>query len=86
MTHSNRVRLSKLSIGLIVALAAAPAFAQSPLIDDDGRITGADGQSVSGAQVHDRATESGSVSNASPTTRGTIRGARSARAARTRSP
>src|SRR5690606_40995807 len=29
MTHRNRVRLSKLSIGLIAALAAAPVFAQS---------------------------------------------------------
>ena len=29
MTHPNRVRLSKLSLGLMVALAAAPVFAQS---------------------------------------------------------
>ena len=35
MTHTHRARLSKLSLGLIVALAAAPAFAQDAPARDD---------------------------------------------------
>lgn len=64
MNHTNRLRLSKLSIGLIVALAAAPAFAQSTASGINGRITGGDGAPVSGAQVTIRHVDSGSVSNA----------------------
>ena len=61
MNHSNRLRLSKLSIGLIVALAAAPAFAQSTASGINGRITGSDGAPVGGAQVTILHTESGST-------------------------
>lgn len=64
MTHPNRVRLSKLSLGLIVALAAAPAFAQSTSSGVGGRIVGADGQPVAGAEVTITHTESGTVSRA----------------------
>src|SRR3546814_10705840 len=41
MNHS-RLRLSKLSLGLIAALAAAPAFAQSTSAGIGGQVTGAD--------------------------------------------
>ncbi|HJR72157.1 MAG TPA: TonB-dependent receptor [Luteimonas sp.] len=64
MTHHNRVRLSKLSLGLIVALAAAPVFAQSTSSGVGGRILGADGQPVAGADVTITHTESGTVSRA----------------------
>lgn len=64
MTHHNRVRLSKLSLGLIVALAAAPVFAQSTSAGVGGRVTGADGQPVAGAEVTITHTESGTVSRA----------------------
>src|SRR3546814_1467536 len=50
MNHS-RLRLSKLSLGLIAALAAAPAFAQSTSAGIGGQVTGADGQPVAGAEV-----------------------------------
>ena len=39
MTHRNRIRLSKLSIGLIAALAAAPVFAQSTSAGVGGLVT-----------------------------------------------
>jgi Carboxypeptidase regulatory-like domain len=61
MTHS-RLRLSKLSLGLIVALAAAPAFAQSTSAGVGGTVTGADGQPVAGAEVTITHVESGTVS------------------------
>ncbi len=64
MTNRNRVRLSKLSLGLAVALAAAPAFAQNTTAAVGGRIVGADSQPVTGAQVTIVHTPSGSVSNA----------------------
>ena len=38
MTPKHRVRLSKLSLGLIVALAAAPAFAQSTSAGIGGQV------------------------------------------------
>src|SRR3546814_7482270 len=41
MNHS-RLRLSKLPLGLIAALAAAPAFAQSTSAGIGGQVTGAD--------------------------------------------
>src|SRR3546814_13622308 len=50
MNHS-RLRLSKLSLGLIAALAAAPAFAQSTSAGIGGQVTGAAGQPVAGAEV-----------------------------------
>lgn len=70
MTHNNRVRLSKLSLGLIVALAAAPVFAQSTSAGVGGRILGADGQPVAGAEVTITHTQSGTVSRALTDTNG----------------
>ena len=64
MINRNRVRLSKLALGLAIALAAAPAFAQNTSSALGGRISSADGQPVAGAQVTIVHTESGSVSNA----------------------
>ncbi|TKR31005.1 TonB-dependent receptor [Luteimonas gilva] len=64
MTHTNRVRLSKLSLGLIVALAAAPVFAQSTSSGIGGRVVGADGAPVAGAEVTITHVESGTVSRA----------------------
>ena len=64
MKHLNRARLSKLSLGLIVALAAAPAFAQSTSAGVGGQVTGAGGQPVTGAEVTIVHTESGTVSRA----------------------
>ena len=51
MTHQNRVRMSKLTLGLLAVLAAAPAFAQSTSAGIGGRVVGADGQPVAGAEV-----------------------------------
>jgi outer membrane receptor for ferrienterochelin and colicin len=62
MNHSKRLRLSKLSIGLIVALAAAPTFAQSTSAGVGGQVVGADGQPVAGAVVTIRHAESGTSS------------------------
>jgi len=64
MTNYNRVRISKLAIGLAIALAAAPAFAQNTTSALGGRISGASGQAISGADVVITHTESGSVSHA----------------------
>ena len=64
MNHPNRVRLSKLSLGLLLALAAAPAFAQSTSAAIGGQVVGSDGQPVSGAEVTITHTESGTVSRA----------------------
>ncbi|MGY0559136.1 TonB-dependent receptor [Luteimonas sp. A277] len=65
MTPKHRVRLSKLSLGLIVALAAAPAFAQSTSAGIGGQVVGSDGQPVAGAEVTILHTESGTVSRVS---------------------
>ena len=64
MIQPNRVRLSKLSLGLLVALAAAPVFAQQTSAGVGGRVVGADGQPVVGAEVTIVHTESGTVSKA----------------------
>ncbi|NYZ62733.1 TonB-dependent receptor [Luteimonas deserti] len=64
MTHMHRARLSKLSLGLIVALAAAPAFAQNTSAGVGGQVFGTGGQPVAGAEVTIVHTESGSVSRA----------------------
>ncbi|MFT4178457.1 MAG: TonB-dependent receptor [Thermomonas sp.] len=64
MTYPNRVRLSKLSLGLMVALAAAPVFAQSTSAGVGGQVVGADGQPVAGAEVTITHVESGTVSRA----------------------
>ncbi|NZA26297.1 TonB-dependent receptor [Luteimonas sp. SJ-92] len=61
MTHKHRVRLSRLSLGLIVALAAAPAFSQSTSAGVGGQVVGSDGQPVAGAEVTIVHTESGTV-------------------------
>ena len=65
MTPKHRVRLSKLSLGLIVALAAAPAFAQSTSAGIGGQVVGSDGQPIAGAEVTILHTESGTVSRVS---------------------
>ena len=64
MTHRNRIRLSKLSIGLIAALAAAPVFAQSTSAGVGGLVTDSTGQPVAGAEVVITHVESGTVSRA----------------------
>jgi hypothetical protein len=64
MTNRNRVRLSQLSLGLAIALAAAPAFAQNTTSAVGGRIVSSDSQPVSGAQVTIVHAPSGTVSNA----------------------
>lgn len=51
MTYSNRIRVSKLSLGLIVALAAVPVFAQQTAASLGGRVAADSGQPVAGAQV-----------------------------------
>ena len=58
------LRLSKLSLGLITALAVAPAFAQSTSAGVGGLVTGADGQPVADAEVTITHVESGTVSRA----------------------
>src|SRR3546814_3467966 len=63
MNHS-RLRLSKLSLGLIAALAAAPAFAQSTSAGLNGLVTSADNQPVANAEVTITHVESGTVSRA----------------------
>ncbi len=64
MNHPNRVRLSKLSLGLMLALAAAPAFAQSTSAGVGGLVTDAGGAPVAGAEVTITHVESGTVSRA----------------------
>ncbi|MCD9045887.1 TonB-dependent receptor [Luteimonas sp. MHLX1A] len=64
MSSKHRVRLSRLSLGLIVALAAAPAFAQSTSAGVGGQVLGPNGQPVIGAEVTIVHTESGTVSRA----------------------
>lgn len=64
MKHPNRARLSKLSLGLMVALAAAPVFAQSTSAGVGGQIVSAGGQPVAGAEVTITHVESGTVSRA----------------------
>ncbi|RDY67074.1 TonB-dependent receptor [Lysobacter soli] len=64
MTHPNRVRLSKLTLGLLAALATAPVFAQATSAGVGGRVIGADGAPVAGAEVTITHVESGTVSRA----------------------
>jgi outer membrane receptor protein involved in Fe transport len=64
MNQSRRLRLSKLSLGLVVALAAAPAFAQSTSAGVGGLVTDNGGQPVVGAEVTITHVESGTVSRA----------------------
>lgn len=64
MTDSRRLRMSKLTLGLVAALAAAPAFAQSTSAGVGGVVTGASGQPVPGAEVTIVHVESGTISRA----------------------
>ena len=63
MTNRNRFRLSKLSLALVVALAAMPALAQNTTSALGGRISGSDGKPVAGADVAIVHTPSGTVSH-----------------------
>ncbi|MFC0678900.1 carboxypeptidase regulatory-like domain-containing protein [Lysobacter korlensis] len=78
MTHSNRVRMSRLTLGLLVALASAPAFAQSTSSSIAGQVVDASGQPVAGAQVTILHTESGTTSRVTTDANGryTARGLR----------
>ena len=64
MTQPRRLRMSKLTLGLVAALAAAPVFAQSTSAGVGGLVTH-DGQPVVGAEVTITHVESGTVSRAS---------------------
>lgn len=64
MTQSNRVRMSKLTLGLLAVLATAPAFAQSTSAGVGGLVTDGSGTPVAGAEVTITHVESGTVSNA----------------------
>ncbi|KAB8196952.1 Oar protein [Lysobacter maris] len=64
MTHNNRVRLSRLTIGLLAALATAPVLAQSTSAGVGGTVTDVSGQPVAGAQVTIRHVDSGTVNYA----------------------
>ena len=63
MNHP-RIRMSKLTLGLIAALAAAPAFAQSTSAGVGGQVMNNGGQPVAGAEVTITHVESGTVSRA----------------------
>ncbi|MBA8680436.1 TonB-dependent receptor [Stenotrophomonas tumulicola] len=58
------LRMSKLTLGLVAALAAAPAFAQSTSSGVGGQVTSNAGAPVVGAEVTITHTESGTVSRA----------------------
>lgn len=64
MTHPNRVRMSKLTLGLLAALATAPVFAQATSAGVGGVVTRTDGQPVAGAEIVITHVESGTVSRA----------------------
>ena len=64
MTPSARHRMSKLTLGLVAAIAVAPVFAQSTSSGVGGVVTGADGLPVVGAEVTITHVESGTVSRA----------------------
>ena len=64
MTDHRRLRMSKLALGLVAALATAPAFAQSTSAGVGGLVTGNSGQPVAGAEVTITHVESGTVSRA----------------------
>jgi hypothetical protein len=63
--NQTRFRMSKIALGLVVALAAAPSFAQSTSAGVGGLVTDNSGQPVSGAEVIITHVESGTVSRAS---------------------
>lgn len=63
MITQKQIRLTKLALALSIALSAAPTFAQNTTSAIGGRVAGADGRPVAGAQVSIQHVESGSVSN-----------------------
>ena len=63
MITQKQIRLTKLALALSIALSAAPTFAQNTTSAIGGRVAGADGRPVAGAQVSILHTESNSVSN-----------------------
>ncbi|MBB1088051.1 TonB-dependent receptor [Lysobacter sp. SG-8] len=64
MSRCHRVRMSRLTLGLLAALAAAPAMAQSTSAGIGGLVTDGSGQPVQGADVTITHVESGTVSRA----------------------
>lgn len=62
MNRTHTLRRSKLALGLIAALAAAPVFAQSTSSGVGGVVTDASGQPVIGAEVTITHVESGTIS------------------------
>jgi hypothetical protein len=64
MNHNRHFRMSKLALGLVVALAAAPSFAQSTSAGVGGLVTNNSGAPVTGAEVVITHVESGTVSRA----------------------
>nr|WP_269450828.1 TonB-dependent receptor [Stenotrophomonas sp. MMGLT7] len=64
MNHPRRIRMSKLTLGLVAALATAPVFAQSTSAGVGGLVTTSGGQPVAGAEVTITHAESGTVSRA----------------------
>ena len=64
MNQSRHLRKSKLALGLVAALAAAPVFAQSTSAGVGGVVTDASGAPVAGAEVVITHVESGTVSRA----------------------
>ncbi|HVK50977.1 MAG TPA: TonB-dependent receptor [Pseudoxanthomonas sp.] len=78
MNQSRCLRMSKLTLGLVAALAAAPVFAQSTSAGVGGTVTSSAGQPVAGAEVVITHVESGTVSRATTDASGryTARGLR----------
>ena len=64
MTRRNTVRMSRLTLGLLAALAAAPSLAQSTSSGVSGVVTDSSGQVVAGAEVVITHVESGTTSRA----------------------
>lgn len=62
MNRTLTLRRSKLALGLIAALAAAPVFAQSTSAGVAGQVTGTNGQPAVGAEVVITHVDSGTVS------------------------
>jgi len=78
MSSRHRIRVSQLSLGLIVALAAAPVFAQQTSAGVAGQVLGANGRPIPNAEVTIVHTESGTVSRVTSDANGryTARGLR----------
>ncbi|PJK12745.1 Oar protein [Lysobacteraceae bacterium NML120232] len=62
MNRTQTLRRSKLALGLVAALAAAPVFAQSTSSGVGGLVTDASGQPVVGAEITITHVESGTIS------------------------